>query len=57
MFNEPSNSAKLFGVMYINNNGIGLCRDNCLTILKNTSNPEAETFKKKFKEKDPDIIV
>ena len=57
MFNKPSKSAKLFGAMYINNNSIGLYRDNCLTILKDTSDPETEKFKKKFKEKDLDIII
>ena len=45
----------------INKNHIGLCRDDGLAILKNTSSPEAEKLKKKFqilfKEKDLDITV
>ena len=40
---------------------IGSYRDDGLTILKNTSGPEAEKlekkFKKSFKEKDPNIII
>ena len=46
---------------HINKNHIGLYKDVGLTILKNTSGPEAEKLKKKlqklFKEKDLDIII
>ena len=46
---------------YIYKNHIGLYRDDGLAILRNTSGPEAQEFKKKFqklfKEKDLDIIV
>ena len=34
---------------HINKNHIGLYRDDGLVILKNTSSPEAEKLKKKFK--------
>ena len=46
---------------HINKNHTGLCRDDSLAILKNTSSPEAEKQKKKFqklfKEKDLDVII
>ena len=46
---------------HINQNHIGLYRDDGLAILKSTSGPEAEKLKKEFqklfKEKDLDIII
>ena len=46
---------------HINKSHIGLYRDDCLAILKNTGGPEAEKLEKKrhklFKEKDVDIII
>ena len=46
---------------HINENHIGLYRDESLAILKNTSDPEAEKLKKKLqkllKENDLDIII
>ena len=44
---------------HINKNHIGLCGDDGLAILKNSSRPEAEKLKKKFQKlfKDLDIIV